>query len=91
MADNHLFSSKLRVTFNEPNSYHQQVAEDPDMDVYIFDYEDKALEQYKTIHPGESEDSGGLKYSDPENGSHFEFVDLCKRMIGVQKLRKRLD
>lgn len=53
------------------------------MDVYIFDYEDKAFENYKAVHPGETDDSGGLKYSDPDTGAHFEFVDICKRMLGV--------
>jgi hypothetical protein len=64
---------------------------DSDEDVYIFDYEDKALENYKAIHPGETEDNGGLKYSDPDTGAHFEFEDICERLQGVQKLRKKLD
>lgn len=79
------------VSFIEPDVNASPEEEDPDMDVYIFDYEDSALENYKTVHPGESEDTGGLKYSDPETGSHFEFVDICKRLNGVQKLRKNLD
>ena len=44
-----------------------------DSDVYIFHYEDKALEQYKGIHPGISQEGGGLNYSCPETGAHFEF------------------
>ncbi|CDW86525.1 UNKNOWN [Stylonychia lemnae] len=68
--------------------------DDYDSDVYIFNYEDKALEQYKGIHPGNNEDaggSGGLKYSCPETGAHFEIRDISKRLQYVQKLRACLD
>ena len=31
------------------------------------------------------------KYQDPETGCHFEYLDLCKRMIKLKALRKKLD
>lgn len=41
------------------------------------------MEQYKGIHPGNNEEGGGLKHSDPETGAHFEFIDICKRLTYV--------
>ena len=32
---------------------------------------------YKGIY---FEDDQGQKYTDPENGAHFEYNDLCRRM-----------
>ena len=64
------------------------------MDFYTFDYEDPALEKYKSSHPGNNEDpdgTGGLKFSDPDTGAHFEYLDICKRLAFVTKLRKKLD
>lgn len=64
------------------------------MDFYTFDYEDPALEKYKSLHPGNNEDpdgTGGLKFSDPDTGAHFEYIDVCKRLAFVSKLRKQLD
>ena len=35
------------------------------------------LINYKGIY---FDDDQGQKYTDPENGAHFEYNDLCKRM-----------
>lgn len=41
------------------------------------------MENYKGIHPGNNEEGGGLKFSCPDTGAHFEFIDLCKRLTSV--------
>ena len=32
-----------------------------------------------------------LKYQDPETGAHFEFGDLCSRLITMSKKREHID
>ena len=62
------------------------------MDVYTFNYEDEDFGNYRSIHPGISEEEGGgLKYSCPETGAHFEYLDIYKRIAIVSKLRTKLD
>jgi hypothetical protein len=53
------------------------------MDVYTFDYEDDDFGNYRSIHPGDNDDGGGLKYSCPNTGAHFEFTDICSRLAMV--------
>ncbi len=36
-------------------------------------------------------DDPNRKYQDPETGCHFEYIDLCKRLISLKKLRKEID
>ena len=42
------------------------------------------LTNYKGIYYG---DDPGQKYTDPETGAHFEFVDMCRRLARI--LQKR--
>jgi len=37
-----------------------------------------------------NDDPGG-KYQDPDTGCHFEYRDLCKRLVKLKALRKKLD
>jgi hypothetical protein len=37
------------------------------------------------------EDDLNKKYQDPVTGCHFEYYDLCKRMVKLKKLRTKLD
>ena len=59
--------------------------------MYIFDYEDDDYGNYRAIHPGNNDEGGGLKYSCPVTGAHFEFTDICKRITMVGKLRDKLE
>jgi hypothetical protein len=36
-------------------------------------------------------DDPNRKYQCPETGAHFEYGDLCKRMIKLRALRKQID
>ena len=37
------------------------------------------------------EEDPNRKYQDPDTGCHFQYNDLCKRLIKLKALRKRLD
>lgn len=57
--------------------------DESDSDAYTFEYEDKALENYKAVHPCENGGNSqpvGLRFEDQETGAHFDFLDLCKRL-----------
>jgi hypothetical protein len=36
-------------------------------------------------------DDPNRKYLDPDTGCHFEYQDLCRRMIKLKALRKEID
>ena len=36
-------------------------------------------------------DDPNRKYQDPDTGCHFEYIDLCKRLIWLKKLRYEID
>ena len=59
--------------------------------MYIFEYDDEDYGNYRAIHPGNNDEGGGLKYSCPDTGAHFEFTDICKRVAMVSKLRDKLE
>ena len=37
------------------------------------------------------DDDPNRKFQDPDTGCHFEYYDLCKRMVKLKQLRKKLD
>lgn len=37
------------------------------------------------------DDDPNRKFQDPVTGCHFEYYDLCKRMVKLKSLRKKLD
>ncbi len=45
------------------------------------------LNNYKGIYFGDD----NKKFLDDETGAHFEFHDICRRLVPVQELRKKLD
>ncbi len=45
------------------------------------------LNNYKGIYFNDE----NKKYQDDETGAHFEYHDLCRRMLGIQKLRQAWD
>ena len=51
------------------------------------DVEDLDFGNFKGIYEGEQKE----KYYDPDNGAHFEYYDLCKRMAKLKELRKQID
>ncbi|CDW78410.1 UNKNOWN [Stylonychia lemnae] len=52
------------------------------------DVDDIDFKNYKGIY---ANDDSGQKYQCPETGAHFEYNDLCKRMIKIQEKRKQDD
>lgn len=50
--------------------------------------EDVDFNNFKGIY---FNDNPNGKYLDPETGCHFEYKDLCKRMIKLKALRKEID
>lgn len=46
------------------------------------------LINYKGIY---FNDDQGQKYTDPDNGAHFEFRDMCKRLSIILGKRKEID
>ena len=43
------------------------------------------LINYKGIYYN---DDAGQKFTDPETGAHFEFKDMCRRLIRIQQKRE---
>ena len=58
----------------------EMVEEDSDIDNLDFD-------NFKGIYFGDKT----VKYQDPVTGCHFEYFDLCKRMLTLKQNRKILD
>ena len=54
----------------------------PDSDVDNLDFDN-----FKGIYFGDKTE----KYQDPVTGCHFEYYDLCKRMLTLKQKRKILD
>ena len=57
--------------------------EKADSDIDNIDFND-----FKGIY---FDDDPNRKFQDPETGCHFEYYDLCKRMVKLKQLRKKLD
>ena len=47
--------------------------------------ENQNLDNYKGIY---FKDDPGTKYTDPESGAHFDFNDICSRLVQFQKHSK---
>ena len=48
----------------------------------------KDLNNFKGYHnQAGNKDEDDQRYTDPENGAHFEFTDFCKRLIKMVKNR----
>ena len=45
------------------------------------------MTNYKGIYFGEE----NKKFQDDQTGAHFEYIDMCRRLKIVQKLRKEFD
>ena len=52
------------------------------------DVDDIDFQNFKGIY---FNDDPNRKYQDPETGAHFEYFDLCKRMVKLKELRKKID
>eukprot|EP00347_Sterkiella_histriomuscorum_P023853 403333160 len=52
------------------------------------DVDDIDFENFKGIYFG---DDPNKKYTCPVTGAHFEYYDLCKRMISLKELRVKID
>ena len=52
------------------------------------DVDDIDFQNFKGIY---FNDDPNRKYQDPETGCHFEYGDLCKRMLKLKELRKKID
>ena len=52
--------------------------------------DDEAIDHnnYKGIYIN---DEPGQKFTDPETGAHFEFEDMCNRLIDIEKERRSVD
>lgn len=48
------------------------------------DVDDIDFQNYKGIY---ANDESGQKYQCPETGAHFEYKDLCRRMMRIQEKR----
>ena len=47
--------------------------------------ENQNLDNYKGIY---FKDDPGTKYTDPESGAHFDYNDICTRLVQFQKHSK---
>ena len=66
---------------------------EPDLDLEEDKKEDSESEDvdfnnFKGIY---FNDDPNRKYLDPDTGCHFEYQDLCRRMIKLKALRKEID
>lgn len=60
------------------NDHHDQMPVGDDVD-------DIDFKNYKGIY---ANDDSGQKYQCPETGAHFEYTDLCRRMMKIVEKRK---
>ena len=58
------------------------MAEEHDSDIDVQD-----PNNFKGIYFGDKTE----KFTDPATGAHFEFTDLCQRLIALKKFRKQID
>ena len=48
------------------------------------------LNNFKGYHNQQgAKEEAAQRYTDPINGAHFEFVDMCNRMIKIQQNREQ--
>ena len=59
-----------------------------DLDKADSDIDNIDFNDFKGIY---FDDDPNNKFLDPETGTHFEYHDLCKRMVKLKALRKKLD
>jgi hypothetical protein len=52
------------------------------------DVEELDFNNFKGIY---FNDDPNRKYQDPETGCHFEYNDLCRRLVDLKALRKEID
>ena len=52
------------------------------------DVDDLDFNNFKGIY---FNDDPNRKYQDPDTGCHFEYNDLCKRLVELKALRKEID
>jgi hypothetical protein len=52
------------------------------------DVDDLDFDNFKGIY---FNDDPNRKYQDPETGCHFEYNDLCKRLVDLKALRREID
>lgn len=52
------------------------------------DVDDIDFKNFKGIY---FNDDPNRKYQCPDTGAHFEYGDLCKRMLKLKELRKKID
>ena len=52
------------------------------------DVDDLDFNNFKGIY---FNDDPNRKYQDPVSGCHFEYLDLCKRLIALKSLRREID
>lgn len=57
--------------------------EKEDSDIDNIDFND-----FKGIY---FDDDPNRKFQDPQTGCHFEYYDLCKRLVKLKQLRVKLD
>ncbi|TNV73287.1 hypothetical protein FGO68_gene1146 [Halteria grandinella] len=69
--------------FNESDEEGQGQAAAKDSDVDELDFNN-----FKGIY---FNDDPNRKYQDPDTGCHFEYKDLCKRLVDLKALRKEID
>ena len=67
-------------------------------EIYIENGDQDDVHMYKAIHlmdkgPGYNppDDGDGTKYQCPQTGSHFEFLDMIRRLKRLQSLRGAID
>lgn len=75
---------------NSPSSVEEQFEGG---DIMALDKEDSDIDNidfndFKGIY---FDDDPNRKFQDPVSGCHFEYYDLCKRMVKLKTLRKKLD
>lgn len=52
------------------------------------DVDEIDFENFKGIY---FNDDPNRKYQDPDTGAHFEYFDLCKRMVKLKEFRNKID